>query len=451
MSKARQVTQLLDEAAFTRQAAGGVFLVIQGPERGTSVKLRDTAITFGSDSTSTMVLTDATVSRQHLQAELVDGTVFVQDLGSRNGTTLEGARVTRTSIGFGAEIALGRTVVKFLPDEEEVRPQAAATTAFGSIVGGDTKMRQLFAMLQNVAPTHATVLIEGETGTGKELIAEEIHKHSDRKNGPFVVFDCGAVPRELIESLLFGHVKGSFTGAIADKKGAFAEAHGGTIFLDEIGEMAIDLQPALLRVLDKRTVRKVGSNVFENIDVRVVAATNRDLRQEVQNRNFREDLYYRLAVIRVSVPPLRERDTDLELLIRHFVRIFAPQLTVAPGDMARLLAHEWPGNVRELKNTIERACVLASGSTIHLDASFANPQPARASQPTLSRAEPVRTDLPFKEAKGQLVEAFEREYLEGLMKKHRSNLSAASREAEIDRKHLRELVRKYGLTAREDD
>ena len=279
---------------------GGIFVVIKGPDRGEAVRLTGEPVSFGSGPQCSLVLTDKTVSRKHLEAQLVGDEVLMIDCGSTNGTFIQGSRFEKISIGFGAEVKLGRTVIKFLPDEEIVEPEPSSQMAFGSIVGGDTKMRQMFTLLEDVAATNATVLIEGETGTGKELIAEEIHNHSPRKDGPFVVFDCGSVPRELIESMLFGHVKGSFTGAITDRRGAFAEAHGGTIFLDEIGEMALDLQPSLLRVLDKRAVRKVGSNTYEKIDVRVVAATNRDLRAEVAKKAFREDLYYRLAVIRVQ-------------------------------------------------------------------------------------------------------------------------------------------------------
>jgi DNA-binding NtrC family response regulator len=443
MTKDRSnVTALLDDApSFSRQNRGGIFLVIKGPDRGESVRLDGARpVYFGSAPSCELVLTDKTVSRKHLMAELVDDEVLMVDQGSTNGTFFGGSRFEKIAIGFGAEVKLGRTVIKFLPDEEVVEPEPSKETAFGSIVGADTKMRQLFKLLQDVAATNATVLIEGETGTGKELIAEEIHNHSPRRDGPFVVFDCGSVPRELIESMLFGHVKGSFTGAVGDRKGAFAEAHGGTIFLDEIGEMELDLQPSLLRVLDKRAVRKVGSNTYEKIDVRVVAATNRDLRAEVAKRAFREDLYYRLAVIRVSVPPLRERGADLPLLVNHFVRSFGPQLGVTHEDMAKLVRHSWPGNVRELRNAIERACLLAQGSTITIEDALAQDGGA----PALG----IRTDLPFKEAKGQLVEMFEREYIEDLMRRHKMNLSAAAREAQIDRKHLRELIRKYGLDPR---
>ncbi len=438
------VTALLEELpAFSRQNRGGIFLVIKGPDRGESIRLVDKPVHFGSSPSCEMVLSDKTVSRKHVMAELAGDEVMMVDCGSTNGTFIQGSRFEKISIGFGAEVKLGRTVIKFLPDEEVVEPEPSRDTAFGTIVGSDTKMRQLFNLLTDVAATNATVLIEGETGTGKELIAEEIHNHSPRRDGPFVVFDCGSVPRELIESMLFGHVKGSFTGAITDRKGAFAEAHGGTIFLDEIGEMALDLQPSLLRVLDKRAVRRVGSNTYEKIDVRVVAATNRDLRAEVAKKAFREDLYYRLAVIRVSVPPLRERGSDIPLLMGHFMASFGQGLKITPDDMAKLQRHSWPGNVRELRNVMERACLLSRGEQVNIDDAL--------TQENGGPALGIRTDLPFKEAKGQLVEMFEREYIEDLMRRHKMNLSAAAREAQIDRKHLRELIRKYGLDPRVKD
>jgi two-component system, NtrC family, nitrogen regulation response regulator GlnG len=335
---ARNATALLDDQpAYSRQGRGGIFLVIKGPDRGETVRLANQPISFGSGNTCDLPLTDITVSRRHLEAHLIGDEVVMIDPGSTNGSFIVGtqdSRFEKVVIGFGAEIKLGRTIVKFLPDEETVSPEPSPLSAFGSIVGGDTKMRQMFTMLQDVAATNATVLIEGETGTGKELIAEEIHNHSPRRDGPFVVFDCGSVPHELIESMLFGHVKGSFTGAVTDRRGAFAEANGGTIFLDEIGEMALDLQPSLLRVLDKRAVRKVGSNTYEKIDVRVVAATNRDLRGEVARKAFREDLYYRLAVIRVGVPPARTR---YRYPFAHST--FCQQLWTQPSDCCRRHEH----------------------------------------------------------------------------------------------------------------
>ncbi|RMH42896.1 MAG: FHA domain-containing protein [Deltaproteobacteria bacterium] len=431
--------------AFSRQRAGGVFIVIKGPDRGETVSISDQPVYFGSAPACEMVLTDKTVSRRHLLAVPSGPNVILKDQGSTNGSYVQGSRFKEITIGYGAEFKVGRTVIKYLPEEEVVEPQPSEESSFGQLIGSSTKMRQLFNLLQDVAQTDATVLIEGETGTGKELIAEEIHNHSSRRDGPFVVFDCGSVPRELIESALFGHVKGSFTGAVTDRRGAFAEADGGTIFLDEIGEMLLDLQPSLLRVLDKRAVRRVGSNTYEKVDVRVVAATNRDLRAEVAAKRFREDLYYRLAVIRVSVPPLRERGGDIPVLVEHFMRQFTPegrQLSISPEDMARLQRHSWPGNVRELRNVIERACLLSQGGMLNLDDAFTE---------EIAPALGIRTDLPFKEAKGQLVEHFEREYIVDLMRRHKMNLSAAAREAQIDRKHLRELIRKYDLDPRKQD
>src|SRR5574337_629366 len=224
MSRDRSnVTALLDDApSYSRQNQGGIFVVIKGPDRGEAVRLTRDPVSFGSGPQCSLVLTDKTVSRKHLEAQLVGDEVLMLDCGSTNGSFIQGSRFEKISIGFGAEVKLGRTVIKFLPDEEVVEPEPSQQTAFGTIVGADTKMRQMFTLLEDVAATNATVLIEGETGTGKELIAEEIHNHSPRKDGPFVVFDCGSVPRELIESMLFGHVKGSFTGAITDRRGAFA-------------------------------------------------------------------------------------------------------------------------------------------------------------------------------------------------------------------------------------
>ena len=438
------VTSLLDDTpAFTRQVTGGTFVVIQGPDRGESAPLREQPICFGSSPACDLVLTDKTVSRRHLIAARDGKDVILRDQGSTNGSYIQGSRFKEITIGYGAEVKVGRTVLKYLPEEEVVEPEASDQQQFGQLVGRDVKMRRLFKLMEDVARNDATVLIEGETGTGKELIAEEVHNHSPRKNGPFVVFDCGAVPRELIESALFGHIKGSFTGAITDRKGAFAEANGGTIFLDEIGELPLDLQPSLLRALDKKAVRRVGSNNYEKVDCRIVAATNRDLRAEIANKTFREDLYYRLAVIRVTLPPLRERGGDIPFLVEHFIKTFAAgrPLQVTSDDMARLQRHSWPGNVRELRNVLERACVLSRGDNINLDDAL-----TEKTAPALG----IRTDLPFKEAKGQLVELFEREYIVDLMRRHKMNLSAAAREAQIDRKHLRELIRKYGLDPRGD-
>jgi DNA-binding NtrC family response regulator len=441
-SSTKNLTRIIaTDAALVRQSGRGRLVVIRGPDRGEAVTVSPEPVVIGSGAGSDARLSDATISRRHLSVALTADGMAVRDLGSTNGSFFRGARFQEVILGFGAEIQIGQTVLKYVPEEEAVEVAPAEEESFGAIVGRDPKMRQVFRLLSDVAATDATVLLEGQTGTGKELLAEEIHRHSPRRHRPFVVFDCGAVPRELIESALFGHVRGAFTGAVTDRTGAFAEAEGGTLFLDEIGELALEMQPALLRALDRRMVRPVGGTGYQNVSVRVVAATNRDLRAEVAARRFREDLYYRIAVVRVSVPPLRERPADLPLLVRRFIAEFAGHrnLHVSAEDLQRLARHGWPGNVRELRNLIERACALSRGDTLDLGDFFgARGTPAPTS-------EGIAYHLPFKEAKAQVVEHFERRYLEILLDRHDGNLSAAARSAEVDRKHLRELLRKHGL------
>ena len=445
----RSATRVLDAAApIIRQSGGGRLLVVKGPDRGESIEIGTVAFTLGSGSGCDVPLTDPTISRRHLGIEPSPQGVVARDLGSTNGSFVQGARFNELTLGFGTEITIGKTVLKFVPNEEALDLGPSDAESYGALVGRDPKLRRLFRVLDDVAATEATVLIEGETGTGKELLAEEIHRHSPRKDGPFIVFDCGAVPDELIESALFGHVRGAFTGAITDRPGAFEEADGGTLFLDEIGELAPGVQPALLRALDKQSVRPVGGSTYTRASVRVVAATNRNLRAEIAARRFREDLYYRVAVVRMSIPPLRERPDDVPLLVQHFMRQFRGEqpLQVTDEDMERLRHHNWLGNVRELRNVIERACAVSHGDKLELEDAL-DDRPGVAAGWTAPAA--VNVDLPFKEAKARVVEGFEREYIQALVKRHQGNLSAASRAAEIDRKHLRELLRKHGL--RESD
>jgi DNA-binding NtrC family response regulator len=432
---------ITSDAPIVRQSGRGRLVVVNGPDRGEAVVVTGDPTVIGSGSGSDVKLSDPTISRRHLSAALTDGGALVRDLGSTNGSFVRGARFQELLLGFGAEIQIGQTTLKFVPEEEPVAVAPADSETFGALVGRDPKMRQVFQLLSEVANTEATVLLEGETGTGKELLAEEIHRHSPRRDQPFVVFDCGAVPKELIESALFGHVRGAFTGAVADRPGAFIEAEGGTLFLDEIGELALEMQPSLLRAIDKRMIRPVGGSSYQNVSLRVVAATNRDLRAEVAARRFREDLYYRVAVFRISVPPLRERPSDVTLLVERFLREFGGHrnLQVRPQDVDRLARYPWPGNVRELRNLIERGCALSHGEVLDFGDFFG---PHGTPGPS---ANGIPYDLPFKEAKAQVVDHFEREYLQVLLERHGGNLSAASRSADVDRKHLRELLRKHGI------
>ena len=437
----KSATRILDAGPpIIRQSGGGRLLVVKGPDRGESIAIGTVSFTLGSGAGCDVPLSDPTISRRHLGVEPGPEGVVARDLGSTNGSFVQGARFTELTLGFGTEITIGKTVLKFVPNEEAIDLGPSDSESYGSLVGRDPKLRRLFRLLDDVAATDATVLIEGEPGTGKELFAEEIHRHSPRKDGPFIVFDCGAVPDELIESALFGHVRGAFAGAVSDRRGAFEEANGGTLFLDEIGELSPAVQPALLRAIDKQSVRPVGGTNTTPTSVRVVAATNRNLRAEIAAKQFREDLYYRVAVIRMLVPPLRDRPEDIPLLVQHFIRQFRPDrpLTVAEQDLERLQRHPWVGNARELRNVVERACALSRGSQLLIDDGLdERPASGAAGAPDI--------DLPFKEAKARVVDAFERGYIDALLKRHEGNLSAAARAADIDRKHLRELLRKHGL------
>jgi DNA-binding NtrC family response regulator len=304
------------------------------------------------------------------------------------------------------------------------------------------------------------VLVGGETGSGKELVARALHDESPRHRGPFVVLDCGALPRELAEATILGHRKGSFTSAISDRAGCFEEAHGGTLFLDEIGELPLDLQPKLLRVLDRREVQRIGESTVRKVDVRVVAATHRDLRTMVSQGQFREDLYFRLSVMTVELPPLRERGDDIALLAEKFVTDFSQasargkdRPALGPAARKALLDHPWPGNVRELRNTMERAVHLAQGGVIEPRDLFLGRQPPKAPVAAAEAPAAVPPDaeleaalaLPFKEGKQAMLDAFERRYFARLLEAHDHNLSRAAATAGITRYYLRELLKKLGL------
>jgi DNA-binding NtrC family response regulator len=302
------------------------------------------------------------------------------------------------------------------------------------------------------------VLIEGKSGTGKELAAEAIHQYSKRSAGPFVVFDCSAVPRELIESELFGHVKGSFTGATNTRKGAFEQAHKGTLFLDELGELELDLQPKLLRVLEQQQIKPVGATTPIDIDVRIVAATNRNLIHEVREGNFREDLFYRFDVIKVRLPPLKSRVEDLPILIEHFLERISKQtgrsdLNISYSTMEKLKQHTWPGNVRELKNFVERAALLAEGD--RLETRYLNYQPSEKVQQSESGTpgfaeRAAAEEVPFKEAKNRLVEEFEMAYWGQLLERTDGNISKAARIAGVHRKSLEYILKKLDLSRKAD-
>jgi DNA-binding NtrC family response regulator len=439
----RTATRLLDGGSpMIRQSGGGRLLIVKGPDRGETIAIGRVAFTLGSGSGCDVPLSDPTISRRHLGVEPGADGVVLRDLGSTNGSFVQGSRFNELTLGFGTEVTIGKTVLKYVPNEEAIELPPSESESYGALVGRDPKMRRLFKLLDDLAATDATVLIEGESGTGKALFAEEIHRHSPRKNGPFVVFDCGVIPEGRIEAALFGAVAGAISGAVTDRRGAFEEADGGTLFLAEIGELPMAVQPALLRALDKQVVRPVGGSSYARASVRVVASTKRNLHAEIAAKQFREDLYYRIAIVRMLVPSLRERPDDIPLLVQGFLDQLRPDrpLALPAAALERLRRHHWTGNVRELRNVIERASALSRGSDLVLDETFDRRMPASGNvAPDLT--------LPFKESKAQVVDAFERTYIEALLKRHEGNLSAAARAAEIDRKHLRELLRKHGLRA----
>jgi DNA-binding NtrC family response regulator len=423
--------------------------VVSGPDQGKEHTLDEGTTMVGTHADNDLVLTDATVSRYHLEIRVRRDGIEVRDLDTTNGTKHGGARVGQVVLVGPARLRLGKhTEMDVEPIDTSVQLDEWPGDRFGDVLGTTQPMQRLFSLLAKAAPTEATILLQGETGTGKEAIAEAVHRASRRAKGPFVVVDCGSIPHELIASELFGHARGSFTGAANDKQGLIEAANHGTLFLDEIGELAIDLQPQLLRVLDRRQVRRVGETQSIDVDIRVIAATHRDLRAMVRAGSFREDLYYRLAVVATHVPPLRERKADIPALAAWFAdRMGRGGWAQSPGLIEQLERHDWPGNVRELRNVVERA--LSLGHAALADLGTGEPRP---SSPSISEGEgekrpsnPDVLELPFKEAKAVLVESFERDYLTALLARHRGNISRAAAEAGIDRNYIHRLVKKYGL------
>lgn len=416
--------------------------VTEGPDEGMDRLYELETVAIGTRVGADLQLTDSTVSRSHaLLARTPEG-LLLRDLGSTNGIWVGNLRVREVYLGVHQRFRIGRTEVELLPADELVSIVPSQNRSWEGLVGESVEMREVFSVMERVAPTDLTVLVTGETGTGKELAAAALHRRSLRADGPLVVLDCGAVPRNLMEAELFGHEKGAFTGAHAARAGVFEAAHRGTLFLDELGELPLELQPALLRVLETRRVRRIGGHHDRKVDVRILAATNRDLRNAVAAGRFREDLYYRLAVVEVSLPPLRRRREDIPLLTRALLDGGGFSQGISADALARLSRREWPGNVRELRNALLRAASLASGPT--LDTPDFEGFPALPVELAAERAPETPTPT-LKEARDAILDDFERQYLEDLLQKTGGNLSEAARLAEVDRKTLTRLVKRHNL------
>jgi transcriptional regulator with GAF, ATPase, and Fis domain len=401
--------------------------------RGRGAPMRKSAedtLTLGSHEQNQVVVAHPTVSRFHARVELDPNGFLLRDLDSTNGTFVNGLRVGEAYLPNKAKILLGDAEIGFELLRDETELHLADGDRFGAMVGQSPSMRRLFDELERVAKSDATVLLAGESGTGKDLVAQEIHRHSARRNGPFVVVDCGGIPDALIESELFGHERGAFTGADRTREGAFVEAHGGSLFLDEIAELPPSTQTKLLRALEAKSVKRVGGNQWQNVDVRVIAATHQDLAKRCNQRLFREDLYFRLAVLPLRIPPLRDRLEDLPLLVGAILEELgaSTEFTLDESIWNVLRARRWSGNVRELKNLIQRALVLG---------------PAAFDEN--NEGNPGVVGEPYKAAKARAIEHFEKAYLTDLLARHGGNVAKAARAGEVDPAWIFRLIKRYAI------
>ena len=447
-------TVFVDARATKRRLKRGRLIVIEGPDQGRELSVERARVTIGRSLICDLVLADKAVSGTHCEIIANEKGVLLKDLGSTNGTTINDLRIREVWIRPGTVIRAGQTSLRYEAGEGEVEIDLSHDERYFDLIGKSVRMREIFAVLSKVAPSDLTVLVRGQTGTGKELVARALHSGSRRKEQPLVVQDCSAIPENLIESTLFGHERGAFTGATDRRKGSFEQAEGGTIFLDEIGELSLALQPKLLRVLENREVKRVGGEKTIPVNVRVVAATNRELRAMVNEGTFREDLYFRLSVVTVELPSLAERPEDVQLLAETFLEEFSKRrfpgedgrLTISKGAMARLKSYPWPGNVRELRNTLERAAFLADESELTVkDLMPSSQKTPPAALPGGTAEQFVDDEMPFKEAKQKVLDAFEPAYLKALLDKYGDNITKSAQAAGLTRYHLRELAKRYGV------
>ncbi len=438
-----RVTRVTNQLQRLAQGRSCHLRILAGPSAGTEIDLPPVGVVIGADPSADVVLEDEAVSGRHCTVAPADDGFEVNDLGSRNGTLLDGVAINQARVPVGAVLRLGKSLIQLMPQDAPVEIPPSEADGFGALAGSSLAMRGAYAMLERASQSSASILFLGESGTGKELAARAVHEHSPRKDGPMVVFDCGAASETLIQSDLFGHVRGAFTGAQSDRQGAFAAAHGGTLFLDEIGDLPLNLQPRLLRMLEAGEVTPLGARTPERYDVRVVAATHRDVFQEVGRGQFRGDLYYRLAVVEVHLPPLRQRLDDIPELVRLFLaRAGADNFGDLEGsNLKQLMGYHWPGNVRELRNVVSRAVALSPEGE-----EFATmPILLRPMTGAEAMVQSARADRPFHEAKADVVSKFEKEYLTDLLRRAEGNISQAARLAGLERKYLYRLLDRAGL------
>jgi transcriptional regulator with PAS, ATPase and Fis domain len=430
-----QPTTLTALSADALQIPALELVAVDGKGKTSAAALRLTPLVVGKDDEADVVLDDPRVSRRHCSFALTERGIVLRDLGSKNGTFVAGTQILEAFVTPNTEVTVGGAKLTVRVAGAPASVPLSGSARFGDALGATLVMRALFARLEQAAATDETLLLLGESGTGKELLARAVHDKSSRRDGPFVVFDCSAVSPELAESELFGYVRGAFTGAVDDRAGVLEESHGGTLFLDEIGELPIDLQPKLLRAIEARQFRRVGSNAYEAFDTRILAATHRDLRAQVAARAFREDLYFRIAVLKVDIPPLRERRDDIGLLVDNVLRSLDPPRSaddLPPGALAMLAAHDWPGNVRELRNTVSRLLVFPHLGREAFDAAVS--PPGRL---------PLHLNL--REAREHAIAEFEEAYLSAKLREHAGNVSRAAEAIGVSRQFLHRLIARYGI------
>ncbi len=398
----------------TRELFAAEVEVRHGVDTGLKRRLEDPSITIGSGPLCDLRLHDERASREHAQLELAPSGVVLRDRGSKNGTWIGALQVREAMLTADASIRIGSTILHLTLDARPTPLVVSRDESFGAVYARSLPMRHLFASLLRAAQAEISILLEGESGVGKELLARAIHEHSARHRGPFVAIDCGAIPAELIESELFGHVRGSFTGADRARIGLFQQASGGTVFLDELGELPLEMQPKLLRVLQEREVRTVGSNKPQPIDVRVLAATNKNLRDACAAKTFRDDLFYRVAELRLRVPSLRERSEDIAPLATYFLRQQTgdPQAEVAPDILSMLTAYGWPGNVRELKNVMTRIAVLDAKNRSDI---FDVTGSYRRAEPDAAEAPEDLSNMPYHHARQLVLERLDTHYFPAVL------------------------------------
>ncbi len=453
------MARLLDSEAGTRRVeirgrkgtelsvSGFYVTVVEGPDRGLTVPLSSTSLRIGTHASNDLVLTDRAASRRHALLTTTPSGPSLQDLGSTNGTLVNGVRIQTAFVPDGGRIQIGDDVLTLtvLPSKFVVLP--SAEPSFEGLLGRSEAMREVFTLVEQLSQTDLPVAITGETGCGKELVARALHSAGHRKAKAFLVLDCGAVVPDLLRSEIFGHERGAFTGADQARKGILEQAAGGTVFLDEIGEMGLAVQPHLLRALETREVCRIGSQSRVPVDFRIVSATNKDLAGLAAAGTFREDLYYRLSCVTIRLPPLRERQEDIPLLARHFLERCAARLAFAPpalsdDALAALAALPWPGNVRQLRNAMEALCVTRKGGAIRAeDVARAVPRAPAVAAPAAAPSAPPAAAPPAAES----LEHAERRVIEAALQATGGNRKAAAKNLGISPTTLLAKIRRYGL------